>query len=106
MVLHIAVYTIPERTISIGEFGVILNTQVGISNIIENKYKVNLRSISQTSTHYWIVGDGGLMLKVRKHDFFSREVDSNTNKNITSISFYNNLRGVIVGDLKYHSNNY
>jgi hypothetical protein len=45
-------YTIPERTISIGEFGVILNTQVGISNIIENKYKVNLRSISQTSTHY------------------------------------------------------
>jgi hypothetical protein len=32
-------YTIPERTISIGEFGVILNTQVGISNIIENKYE-------------------------------------------------------------------
>jgi photosystem II stability/assembly factor-like uncharacterized protein len=39
------------------------------------------------------------MLKVRKHDFLVEKVDSNTNKNITSISFYNNLRGVIVGDL-------
>jgi hypothetical protein len=27
-----------------------------------------------------IVGDGGLMLKVRKHDFLVEKVDSNTNK--------------------------
>jgi hypothetical protein len=92
-------YTIPERSISIGEFGIILNTQSGVSNIIENKYKLNLRSISQTSTHYWIVGDSAVMLKVRKHDFFTEKIVIDTTTNITSISFYNNLRGVIVGDL-------
>ena len=62
-------YSIPERTISIGEFGVILNTQEGKSNIIQNKYKVNLRGISQTSNFYWICGDEGILLRVRKHDF-------------------------------------
>ena len=47
-------YSIPERLISIGEFGVILNTQAGISNIIPNKYKENLRSIASTTKYYWI----------------------------------------------------
>ncbi len=92
-------YTIPERIISVGEFGVILNTQVGISNIIQNKYKLNLRSISQTSTHYWIVGDDSLILKVRKHDFYIEKIEGNVSKNLSSISFYNDLKGVIVGDL-------
>ena len=44
-------YSIPERTLSIGEFGVILNTQENKSNIIKNKYKVNLRSISPIEIH-------------------------------------------------------
>lgn len=92
-------YTIPERIISIGEFGIILNTQVGVSNIIENKYKLNLRSISQTSTHYWIVGDDSLILKVRKHDFYIEKIECNITTNLTSISFYNDLKGVMVGDL-------
>jgi hypothetical protein len=100
------VYSIPERTISVGEFGVILNTQVGISNIINNKYKVNLRSISQTSAYYWICGDDGILLKVRKHDFNIEriEVDCSCPRNIVitnlmSISFFNDLRGVAVGQL-------
>ena len=29
-------YSIPERTISVGEFGIILNNQEGVSNIINN----------------------------------------------------------------------
>lgn len=99
-------YSIPERTISVGEFGVILNNQEGVSNIISNKYKVNLRGISQTSKYYWVCGDAGVLLKVRKHDFYVEriEVDCNCPRNITttnlkSISFYDNLKGVAVGEL-------
>ena len=96
-------YSIPERTLSVGEFGVILNNQGGVSNIIKNKWKVNLRSISKTSTHYWICGDSGVLLKVRKHDFNIERVDLNLDQKLTtslkSISFFNDLRGVVVGDL-------
>jgi hypothetical protein len=92
-------YSIPERTIGIGEFGIILNTQAGLSNIIPNKYKVNLRSISQTEKYYWICGDNGLLLKVRKHDFTIEKIETNVTTNLRSVSFYNDLKGVIVGDL-------
>lgn len=92
-------YSILERTISVGEFGVILNTQGGISNIINNKYKVNLRSITQTDLYYWITGDAGLLLKVNKIDFSIERKELNSIKNLKSVSFYNNLRGVVVGEL-------
>lgn len=91
-------YSIPERTLSVGEFGVILNLQYGISNIIPNKYKVNLRSITTTDINYWICGDSGTLLKVRKHDFSIERVGLDTNNNLKSISFFNNLRGVVVGE--------
>lgn len=96
-------YSIPPRTIAIGEFGVILNTQnlsgiQGTSNIINNKYKVNLRSISQTSTHYWVCGDDSTLLKVRKHDFLIERIMVDTLSNLTSVSFFNDLRGVVVGE--------
>lgn len=99
-------YSIPERTISVGEFGVILNHQSGISNIIRNKYKVNLRSISQTTKYYWICGDDGVLLRVRKHDFdiFKLEIDCKCPRNVfstrlNSISFFDDLRGAAVGEL-------
>jgi hypothetical protein len=96
-------YSIPERIISIGEFGVILNTQGGISNIIKNKYKVNLRSISETTTHYWICGDKGILIKVRKHDFrierIELQLDNKFSIRLLSVAFFNDLRGVVVGDL-------
>ena len=99
-------YSIPERTISVGEFGIILNHQEGISNIINNKYKVNLRSISQTTKYYWICGDDGILLRVRKHDFqINRiEVDCKCPRNVfttklNSVSFYDDLRGAAVGEL-------
>ena len=97
-------YSIPQRTIAVGEFGVILNTQqftglTGTSNIIPNKYKVNLRAITQTEMYYWICGDDGTLLKVRKHDFLLEKVNINIIKNLKSVSFFNNLRGVVVGDL-------
>ena len=99
-------YSIPQRTISVGEFGVILNDQEGFSTIIENKYKVNLRGISQTSKYYWICGDDGVLLHVRKHDFFNERkfVDCKCPRNLIitdlrSISFYDDLRGACVGEL-------
>lgn len=96
-------YSIPERTITVGEFGTIICHQNGISNLISNKYKTNLRSISQTSKYYWICGDTGILLRVRKHDFkidkYSLELDNKYSINLRSISFYSDLRGVVVGDL-------
>ena len=101
-------YSIPTRTISVGEFGVILNTQEGKSNIIPNKYKINLRGISETTNYYWICGDENTILKVRKHDFnIERILTENVpslqplmvKTNLKSISFFNDLRGVVVGEL-------
>jgi len=96
-------YSIPARTISVGEFGVILNTQnlsglQGTSNILPNKYKSNIRSISQTSTHYWMCGDDSILLKVRKHDFHIEKISLDTLSNLTSVSFFNDLRGAVVGE--------
>ena len=92
-------YIIPERTISVGEFGSILNHQVGRSNFIENKYKVNLRSLSSTKVYYWICGDDGILLKIRKHDFLIENIQLPSTNNFRSVSFYDDLKGVVVGDL-------
>jgi len=92
-------YSIPERVIAVGEFGSIINNQFGISNIISNNYKVNLRNITQTQIYYWIVGDGGLLLRIRKHDFDVRKIELNTLSNLKSIDFFNDLNGVLVGDI-------
>jgi hypothetical protein len=92
-------YIIPERTISVGEFGSILNHQAGRSNFIDNKYKVNLRGLASTKIYYWICGDGGLLLKVRKHDFLITNIKIPSKNNFRSVSFYDDLKGVVVGDL-------
>ena len=96
-------YSIPERIISVGEFGSIINNQDGRSNIIRNKFKVDLKSISQTTLYYWIVGNKGNLLRTRKHDFEVDKIElikSNTQvvSNLNSISFFNDLNGVLVGD--------
>jgi hypothetical protein len=101
-------YTVPERTITIGEFGSIINDQEGITNFINNKYKTTLRSISQTSRYYWICGDEGIFLKVDKIDFTITQVNLTFPSNsqqpsdivltpLTSVHFFNDLRGAVVG---------
>jgi len=99
-------YKIPERIIKFGEFGTIINNQDGVSNIINNKYKVNLRSISETTLNYWVVGDKGTLLKIRKHDFNIERIELDCKcpsnlviTNLKSIDFFNDLNGVIVGEL-------
>lgn len=110
-------YSIPERTITIGEFGIILNTQARYTttatieyttNAIYNKYKTNLKSICQTSKYYWICGEKSTLLKIQKHDFKITNIQlkdsvSNTSYKMTydirSISFYDDLNGVLVGEM-------
>jgi len=92
-------YSIPERTIAVGEFGIILNNQEGVSNIIPNKYKVTLRCISETSTDYWVCGDNGTILKLLKHNFELSKIETKLFNSLNCISFFNDLRGVAVGDI-------
>lgn len=98
-------YIIPERIISVGEYGVIVNFQEGKLNIIDNKYKDTLNSISETQKYYWIAGDNETLLKVRKHDFYIERVvfnasNENTKKqNLKSTHFINDNVGAVVGDL-------
>lgn len=98
-------YSIPERVIAVGEFGVIINNQdkfsesgtFSISNIMSNKYKVNLRSISQVDNYYWICGDEGVLLRVSKFDFSYEQITLNEDLNFTSVDFYGDLYGMVVG---------
>ena len=92
------VYSIPERIIQIGEFGVFTNTQFGKTNLIDCKWKVNLRSISQTENYYWVCGDNTTLLKVDKTNFEIEFIKIDTFSSFKSIQFYDNLRGVLVGD--------
>jgi len=98
-------YSIPARTLAVGEFGAIINNQdkfsltatYSVSNIISNKYKVNLRSIAEVSDFYWVCGDEGILLKVSKINFEITQIDLGEELNFTSISFINNLYGMVVG---------
>jgi len=91
-------YSIPERMISIGEFGIISVFQNNQLNIIDNKYKVNLRSIAETNMYYWICGDGGTLLRVSKLDFTIVKISINNDYvSLMSIDFYDDLRGIVVG---------
>ena len=112
-------YTIPQRTITVGEFGVIINHQEDSTNIINCKYKVNLRCISETTKYYWICGDDGNLLKVDKLSLNIEKVklleklaDPNPGipkdpkiykesgtvlTQLNSVSFFNDIRGAVVG---------
>ena len=94
-------YTIPPRTIAVGDFGVIINNQGptnSISNVIENKYKNNINSICETSGFYWICGDSGILLNVYKVDFaITQAFGISPINNLNDVSFLNDINGVVVG---------
>jgi len=90
-------YSIPNRTIAVGEFGIITNYQEGAPTIIENKYKVLLKSIVETNNYYWICGDYGTLLRVSKIDFSIKRIEIGVLTRLNSIDFYNESRGVVVG---------
>ena len=90
-------YSIPSRKVSVGDFGMILNNQDGISHIIHNKYKVSLNSVIEKESDYWICGNTGTLLRVNKVDFSIRSINVNELNNFTSIQFADSLRGLVVG---------
>ena len=108
-------HNIPERAISVGEFGTIIVHQEDYSNFINNKYKSTLRSISQNDNYYFVCGDDGLLIKLSKIDFtilkislqetltiidregFTQQETTKVETTLNSVSFANNLRGVVVG---------
>lgn len=90
-------YTIPSRVISIGEFGMISIYQGDCNNIVNNRYKVMLRSITETKEYYWICGDKGTLLKVSKLDLTIERIELNEFNSLTSIDFVDDLRGILVG---------
>lgn len=99
-------YSIPPRTIFVGEFGVIINNQDKViatasynnSHIISNKFKVNLRSIVEVSAYYWVCGDEGTLLKIKKSNFEIERIDLGETSNFKSISFFGDLYGKVVGE--------
>lgn len=90
-------YSIPERTISIGEFGTIFLHQSGFTTVLPNKYKQTLNSIAETSTYYWICGNRGHLLRVSKQDLEITKVELNEMHDLKSCKFLDDLNGVIVG---------
>ena len=102
-------YSIPARTVAVGDFGVIINNQdklslgstFSVSLIIDNKYKSNIRSIAEVDGFYWCCGDAGTLLKVSKIDFSITSYELNETSQLTSISFFNGLNGMVVG--KYNT---
>jgi len=96
-------YTIPERLLYIGDFGVILNLQsLTYSQYVFNQYKENLKSITQTSAYYWLCGNNGTILKMSKLDFTITKIDLGEEyHNLTSISFLDDINGIVVG--KYNT---
>lgn len=102
-------YTIPKRSIYVGEFGSIFihqdehtnfnyTSNPGFLNIVENEVKNDLNAITQTNNYYWVVGEMGTLLKINKVDLSIELIELDILFNLNSISFFNQLRGIIVGD--------
>jgi hypothetical protein len=96
--IYNATFIIPSRIISIGDFGVIFCRQSGGENLINNKFKNNLRSIDENQDYYFVVGELGTLLKIDKITFNIECINLNTFNNFNHIIFYNKTYGVIVGD--------
>ena len=96
-------YTVPERLVYTGDFGVILvNKGNTNSQYIYSDYKYNLKSIVEVGQYYWACGEEGTILKISKIDFSIDRIDLGDEFNtLTSVSFLNNNRGIVVG--KYNS---
>lgn len=91
-------FDIPSRIISVGNFGVIFCKQNGGSNLIDNKFKNNLRSIDENENYYFVVGEFGTLLKIDKITFNIESINLNTYNNFNHVVFFNKTYGVIVGD--------
>tara|TARA_R110000772_G_scaffold20466_5_gene56903 strand:+ start:55859 stop:64006 length:8148 start_codon:yes stop_codon:yes gene_type:complete len=92
------VYQIPERFISVGDFGFMINFQDDYSNLLKNKFKEDLKDMVSLSDKYLVVGDNGTLLSLDKLSLEPSYLEQETFENFNSIDFVDNYRGVIVGD--------
>lgn len=90
-------YSIPARTISVGEFGSIFLNQSGKSAMMPNKYKEMLNCITENSAHYWACGARGHLLRISKIDFSIAKVELNEVHELRSISWLDDTRALMVG---------
>ena len=96
--LTIGTYSIPERVISVGDFGTILIYQSGNSNVLRNKISTRLTSIEDTRSYYWICGHEATLLKIDKITLDIEYIQLDTYKNFKNISFFSDLYGCVVGE--------
>ena len=90
-------YSVPTRTLSVGEFGAIYLNQSGKSTLLPNKYKETLNSISEAPAHYWICGNRGHLLKVSKLDFSIEKIELREVRDLRSIDWADDRRAIVVG---------
>lgn len=91
-------YSVPDRIVGVGAYGMIINWQNGYPHIIWNKYKNDLYDIILVDGYYWICGENGVLLKVSVVDFDIQKIDLGVYKNLKSISFLDEFNGVVVGE--------
>lgn len=91
-------HSVPERIISIGDFGTILNYQGTYSYTLFNEKANNLNSITQTQKYYWICGDFGSLIRLNKLTLQVEHFKIDTLRNLTSISFFSDSFGCVVGE--------
>ena len=98
-------YTVPNRLLYAGDFGTIImkqNNSISQSTYLYNEYKDNIKTLIENGLYYWACGDNGLLLKISKIDLSIIKIDlPNEYNTLTSISFINDLRGIVVG--KYNT---
>jgi len=91
-------HSVPQRILSVGDFGTILNYQGTYSYTLFNERSNKLNSIDQTDRYYWICGDFGSLIRVDKLTLELEYFKINTLRNLKSISFYSNSFGCVVGE--------
>jgi hypothetical protein len=91
-------HSVPERILSVGDFGTILNYQGTYSYTLFNEKSNNLKSIDQTQKYYWICGDVGSLIRLDKLTLEVEHFKIDTLRNLTSISFYSDSFGCVVGE--------
>lgn len=96
---------VPERQVTVGEFGSILFLQSGTVNIIRNPFKEYLLSVALAGDNYWTCGKKGTLLRVNVGDHKVDRVvlpgqkpEEDSVLSLNSISFLDDFKGVIVGD--------
>ena len=96
--LTIGTHSIPERVVTVGDFGTILLYQSGTTSLINNKISTKLTSIENTKSYYWVCGRESTLLKIDKVNFEITYIELDSVKNFTSVSFFSDLYGCLVGE--------